>query len=111
MPVMPSHPTDTTLSAVEFYSGSRNKRRHMITIQQARKLYERYVEAWKPGAEEQRATIVAEVFSEELQYLTPEFTGGIEAVLEDMAGFQKKFPGAHFEVEDASVHHDVALFT
>jgi hypothetical protein len=28
-----------------------------------------------------------------------------------MEGFQEKFPGGRFDVEDGSVHHDVGLFT
>jgi len=83
----------------------------MTTNQQAWKIYEAYVEAWKPISEEERAGILAEVFADNVQYFTPEFKGGREAALKDIAGFQKKFPGAHFEVEDVSSHHDVALLT
>ena len=32
-------------------------------------------------------------------------------MIEDMATFQSKFPGGHFDVGDVSAHHDVALLT
>jgi hypothetical protein len=83
----------------------------MITNQAVWKLYEQYVEAWKPISADQRSAILAEIFAENMQYLTPHFQGGPEAVLEDMTQFQQKFPGAHFDIEDSSTHHDVALFT
>ena len=83
----------------------------MKTSQQAWNLYEQYVEAWKPISAEQRAMILTQIFSEDMQYRTPQFQGGPEAVLEDMTQFQQKFPGAHFDIEDISTHHDVALFT
>jgi hypothetical protein len=83
----------------------------MITNREIWNLYEKYVEAWKAVSEDQRSKIVAEVFAEDLHYFTPNFEGGRETVIEDMESFQKKFPGAHFDVEDMSTHHDVALFT
>jgi len=83
----------------------------MIANQEAWKLYERYVEAWSPIPDEQRKAIIAEVTTEDFDYFTPSFHGGRETIIEDIEGFQKKFPGAHFDVEDGSMHHDVALFT
>ena len=83
----------------------------MITSQEIWKLYERYVEAWSAIPGEQRRAIVTEVLAEDIDYFTPQFKGGPETVIEDIEGFQKKFPGAHFDVEDESIHHDVALFT
>jgi hypothetical protein len=82
----------------------------MISNQQASNLYEQYVEAWKPISTEQRAKILTEIFPEDIQYLIPQFEGGLEAVLEDLTQFQQKFPGAHFDIQDISTHHDVALF-
>jgi hypothetical protein len=82
-----------------------------MTNQETWKLYANYVDAWKPISDEQRKAIVAATLAEEIQYFTPEFQGGPEAAIAEMEGFQKKFPGAHFEVEDISTHHDVALFT
>jgi hypothetical protein len=38
-------------------------------------------------------------------------SGGRQTVIEDMAAFQQKFPGGHFDVGDVSAHHDVALLT
>jgi hypothetical protein len=83
----------------------------MITKEEIWKLYEQYVEAWKPISGEQRTATLKEIFATNMHYLTPHFEGGPEAVLEDMTEFQQKFPDAHFEIEDASNHHDVALFT
>jgi hypothetical protein len=83
----------------------------MATNQDTWKLYEKYVEAWSAISDEQRATIVADVLAKDVDYFTPNCRGGREVVIEDMAGFQTKFPGAHFDIEDISAHHEVALFT
>jgi ketosteroid isomerase-like protein len=83
----------------------------MITIQDTWNLYEKYVEAWSAIPNEQRAAIIADVFTEDALYFTPNFQGGQKTVIEDIEGFQKKFPGARFDIEDISAHHDVALFT
>ena len=55
--------------------------------------------------------MLAEVLDKDFHYQTPEFEGGLDTLLEDMAGIQKKLPGAYFDVKDVSAHHDVALFT
>lgn len=55
--------------------------------------------------------ILTEFLDEGIQYLTPEFKGSFGTVVEDMVGFQKKLPGARFEVEDVSTHRDVGLLT
>jgi hypothetical protein len=83
----------------------------MITNQEVWKLYAKYADAWKPISDEQRAKILAEVLEKNFRYLTPEFEGGLDTLLEDMAGIQKKVPGGYFDVEDVSAHHDVALMT
>lgn len=84
----------------------------MITNQEAWKLYEVYVGGWKAISEEERAKIADEVLSEHFQYSTPQHElGGRETVIEDMAVFQKNFPGGRFDVGDVSAHHDVALLT
>ena len=36
---------------------------------------------------------------------------GRETAIEDMAAFQKSFPGGRFDVGGVSAHHDVALLT
>ena len=82
-----------------------------MTNPEAWKLYGKYAAAWKPISDEQRTKILAEVLDENLQFLTPEFEGGLDTLLEDMAGVQKKVPGGYFEPEDVSAHHDVALLT
>ena len=83
----------------------------MMTTQEAWQLYGKYAEAWKAISDEQRMKILAEVLVQDIQYFTPDFQGGFETVIEDMVGFQKKLPGARFEVEDVSTHHDVGLLT
>lgn len=83
----------------------------MITNEEVWKLYRRYAEAWKAISDEQRTMILAEVLDKDFRFFTPEFQGGLETLLEDIAGIQKKVPGGHFAVEDVSAHHDVALLT
>lgn len=82
-----------------------------MTKPQIWNLYETYVEAWKLTSNEEREKVVAQITDDSIQYLTPEFQGGREAILNDMESFQKKFPGGHFAIDDISTHHDVALFT
>jgi hypothetical protein len=81
-----------------------------MTNQQALQVYQTYVEAWKPIAGAQRKSILAEVFDENVEYLVPAYVGGVSAAIEDMERFQKQYPDAHFEVENVSTHHEVALF-
>jgi hypothetical protein len=83
----------------------------MTTNQQVWKLYTQYANAWKPNSEAERTKMLADVLDKDFHYLTPEFEGGLETLLEDMAGIQKKVPGGYFDVEDVSTHHDVALLT
>lgn len=84
----------------------------MITNQEAWKLYARYVEGWKAILDEQRIRITAEVVAEDVQYSTSRHeSGSRQTVMEDMAAFQDKFPGGHFDVGDVSSHHDVALLS
>jgi hypothetical protein len=76
------------------------------------KLYERYLEGWKAISAEERNKIAAEVLADDVQYSTRlHESGGRQTVIEDMAAFQQKFPGGHFDVGDVSAHHDVALLT
>jgi hypothetical protein len=83
----------------------------MVTNQNVWKLYTKYANAWKPNSDQERKSILADVLDKDFQYLTPEFEGGLDTLLEDMAGIQKKVPGGYFDVEDVSAHHDVALLT
>ena len=82
-----------------------------MTKEEVWKVYGKYVEAWSAIPVEERGKIVTEVLADGIQYFTPEFQGGREAALADMARFQEQYPGAHFEVEDISAHHEVALMT
>jgi hypothetical protein len=81
-----------------------------MTNPQALNIYQTYVEAWKPISDAQRKSILSEVFDENVQYLVPQYAGGISAAVEDMERFQKQYPGAHFDIENISTHYEVALF-
>ena len=83
----------------------------MFTNQEVWKLYTQYANAWKPNSDQQRTMMLDEVLDKNFHYQTPDYEGGIKTLLEDMAGIQEKVPGGHFEVEDVSTHHDVALLT
>lgn len=81
-----------------------------MTTQQALTIYSKYVEAWNPISAEQRKSILEEVFEPRMEYLVPAFDGSTPEVIQDIERFQKQYPGAHFEVENVSTHHAVALF-
>jgi hypothetical protein len=81
-----------------------------MTNLQALNVYQSYVEAWKPIPDAQRKSILSEVFDENVEYLVPEYVGGTSAAIEDMERFQKQYPGARFDIENVSTHHEVALF-
>lgn len=83
----------------------------MTTNQQVWKLYAQYADAWKPNSDQQRKKMLADVLDKDFHYQTPEFEGGLDTLLKDMAEIQKKVPGGYFEMEDVSAHHDVALLT
>lgn len=81
-----------------------------MTNQQALRTYQTYVEAWNPASsEQQRRSILSEVFEENMEYLGPEYVGSTGETLQDIERFHKQFPGAHFEIESVSAHHEVAL--
>jgi hypothetical protein len=83
-----------------------------LTNQVAWDIYRRYVDAWKAIPDEQRRSIASSVLAEDIRYSTPRHaTGGRQTVIDDMAAFQAKFPGGHFDIGDVSAHHDVALLT
>jgi hypothetical protein len=81
-----------------------------VTNQQALTIYQSYVEAWEPIPDAQRKSILSGVLDEKMEYLVPQYVGGVSEAIEDMERFQKQYPGAHFEVENVSTHHEVALF-
>jgi hypothetical protein len=81
-----------------------------MTNAQALNVYQTYVEAWKPVSDEQRKSILSEVFDENVEYLVPAFVGGKDEAIQDMERFQSQYPGAHFAIENVSTHHEVALF-
>ena len=78
-----------------------------MTNPEAWKVYAKYLEGWKPVSKEQRIRIAAEVVAEDVEYCTSRHeSGNRETAMDDMAAFQEKFPGGHFEVGDVSAHHD-----
>lgn len=82
-----------------------------MTKQQLWNLYETYAEAWKLTSRNARENALAHIIDDSIQYLTQDFEGGLEAILDDMENFQQKFARCYFAVEDMASHHGVALFT
>jgi hypothetical protein len=83
-----------------------------LTNPDAWKLYARYLEGWKQIPDAQRAKVVADAVAEGARYTTPRHAaGGRQTMIGDMAAFQQKFPGGHFDIGDVSAHDDVALLT
>lgn len=83
-----------------------------LTNGDAWKIYDRYLEGWKATSDDQRRKIAVEIIAEHAQYSTPRHTsGGRQTMIEDMATFQNRFPGGHFDIGDVSAHDDVALLT
>lgn len=84
----------------------------VLTNQSAWQIYEKYLSGWNTASEEERVKTANEVVAEDAWYSTPRHqTGGRMTIIADMAAFQKKYPGGHFEVGDVSAHHDSALLT
>ena len=81
-----------------------------MTNEAAWTLYERYLEGWKAISAEERRKIAAEVLADDVQYSTRlHESGSRQTVIEDMAAFQTKFPGGHFDIGEVSGHHEHAL--
>lgn len=73
-------------------------------------LYKRYAEAWSAIPDLERRSIVDAVLDTGIIYRIPEMEGtGHACVINDMNGFQAKFPGGKFALHSFSEHHDVAL--
>lgn len=85
----------------------------VMTNQEAWKLYEKYLSAWNTTSTQERLKIAYEVLSEDMEYQTArhDLSIGRSVVIEDMAAFQARVPGGHFEIGDVSSHHNVALLT
>lgn len=84
----------------------------MLTNESARALYAAYVEGWKPVSADERTAIANRVIAATATYATPNHAAADRAtMIADMAAFQAKFPGGHFDIGDVSAHHDVALLT
>ena len=83
-----------------------------MTNQAAWTLYESYLEGWKAISDEERAKVTEEIVAADVHYCTRNHeTGDRQTVIADMAAFQQRFPGGHFDVADVAAHHDVALLT
>ena len=83
-----------------------------ITNKDAWTIYEKYLEGWNSRSDDMRKKVAAEITTDNIQYRTRNHDlGGRTEIIADMASFQEKFPGGHFDVGDVSTHHDVALLT
>lgn len=82
-----------------------------MTNPQAWSIYATYVSGWNAIPDAQRNQIAGEILAADVHYATPRTSGGRAAVIADMAAFQARFPGGHFDIGDVSAHHDVALLT
>ncbi|WP_280382515.1 nuclear transport factor 2 family protein [Nocardia wallacei] len=79
----------------------------------ANKLVEGYIAAWNETEPAARSALVAEVFSEDAEYIDPMSSlrgrAGIDA---GIAGVQSQFPGLEFSLGgEVDAHHDIARFT
>jgi len=84
----------------------------VLTNQSAWQIYEKYLSGWNNASEPERVKIANNVVAEDVAYSTPRHTtGGRVTIIEDMATFQKKYPGGHFEIGDVSAHDNYALLT
>lgn len=73
-------------------------------------LYKRYAQAWSAISDLERRNLVDAVLDKAIIYRIPEMEGtGHAIVVNDMIGFQAKFPGGKFALHSVSEHHDVAL--
>jgi hypothetical protein len=89
-----------------------NKGAFEITNKGAWTLYEKYLEGWNSTSDDIRKKVAAEVTADNFQYRTRNHElGGRPELVADMASFQSRFPGGHFEIGDVSSHHNVALLT
>jgi hypothetical protein len=83
-----------------------------MTNHDAWQIYQTYVDGWRAISQDERARLASAVIAPDVHYATPRHaSGGRQTVIEDMAAFQAKFPGGHFDIGDVSAHHDVALLT
>jgi SnoaL-like domain len=71
-----------------------------------------YIAMWNETTPEDRRAIIADTFADDASYLDPIMSGdgpaGIDAMV---AGAQKQFPGARFELSSGpDLHHDRVRF-
>lgn len=76
-------------------------------------LIDRYIEMWNEGDAERRRTLVAEVVTEDAEYLDPLMSGsGPEGIDAMIAGAQGQFPGHRFVLASGpDLHHDRVRFS
>jgi len=73
-------------------------------------LYKHYVKAWAAISDDDRRRILNTVLDSAIDYRIPRMEGtGHQIVIDDMNGFQAKFPGGQFALHSVSEPHDVAL--
>jgi len=91
---------------------SERKEASGMTNKDAWTLYEKYLQGWNSTSDDVRKKVAAETTTDDVRYRTRlHDSGGRAEIIQDMAAFQSRFPGGHFEVGDVSTHHDVALLT
>jgi hypothetical protein len=71
-----------------------------------------YIAMWNETTPEDRRAIIAETFADDASYLDPIMSGDGRAGIDAMvAGAQKQFPGARFELAAGpDAHHDRVRF-
>jgi len=71
-----------------------------------------YIALWNETTPEDRRALVADTFADESSYLDPLMSGAGHAGIDAMvAGAQKQFPGARFELSQGpDQHHDRVRF-
>jgi hypothetical protein len=87
--------------------------RGRLHVQEITTLIDRYIEMWNEGDPERRRALVAQVVTEDADYLDPLTAGsgpdGIDAMI---AGAQGQFPGHRFVlVAGPDLHHDRVRFS
>ena len=82
----------------------------MTTSEKIQKLWEAYTEAWSEISAEKRAELTIFCLDENVLASNPQIDVGCRKDLVlDMSHFQVTFPGSHFELEPAIIHHDQLL--
>ena len=72
--------------------------------------WEAYTSAWADISSTERKQLVESSTSEDIEYSNPLVKGqGQAGILEIMREFQLQYPGARFELNSTTIHHDQLL--